>query len=83
MNRTATAVADRVRAILARQLGLDRGEMTPESDLLDDLGADSLDVAELVMTLEEAFDIQVPDDHVEGMRTVGDVEHYVETATAL
>ena len=57
--------------------------MAPESNLLDDLGADSLDVVELVMSLEETFGIEVPDGDLESMRTVADLEHYVETATAL
>ena len=57
--------------------------MTPEANLLDDLGADSLDVVELMMTLEETFGIEVPDGDVEGMRTVADLERYVETATAV
>ena len=52
----------RVRAIVAEQLGLDVGEVTPDAHILDDLGADSLDVVELMMTLEEAFDIEVPDE---------------------
>ena len=49
----------------------------PEANILDDLGADSLDVVELMMTLEEAFDIEVPDDELEAMRTIGDVQRYV------
>ena len=90
MSRPAPAVAaiggarvrDCVRSILAQQLGLERGEMEPESNLLDDLGADSLDVAELVMRIEETFGIEVPDCDLEKMRTVADVEHYVQAATA-
>lgn len=67
----------RVRGIVAEQLGVDVAEVTPDANILDDLGADSLDVVELVMTLEEAFDIEVPDEELEGLRTIGDVERYV------
>ena len=77
------SVQQRIREIVSQQLGVDAGELRPEADILQDLGADSLDVVELVMALEEAFDIEVPDEDVEGMRTVGDVERYVtERATA-
>ena len=67
----------KVRNILAEQLGVDLGEVTPDARILDDLGADSLDVVELVMSLEEAFDIEIPDEDVEELRTVADVERYV------
>ena len=53
-----------------------------EASILDDLGADSLDVVELVMSLEDAFDIEVPDEEVEAMRTIGDIQQYVHRATA-
>ena len=72
----------RIRRIIADQLGIDRSEIRPEASILDDLGADSLDVVELVMALEEAFDIEVPDDRVESMRTIGDVERYVHAQVA-
>jgi len=71
-----------VRSILAEQLGLEVSEVRPEASILDDLGADSLDVVELVMSLEEAFDIEVPDEEVEAMRTIADVERYVAAAVA-
>lgn len=73
----AKQVSERVRALVATQLGVEEGEVVPQASILDDLGADSLDVVELVMALEEAFDIEVPDEDVEGIRTVGDVESYV------
>lgn len=73
----AKQVSERVRALVATQLGVEEGEVVPQASILDDLGADSLDVVELVMALEEAFDIEVPDEDVEGIRTVGDVEAYV------
>jgi len=71
------AVVDRIRNLLSEQLGVDRSEMKPSAKILDDLGADSLDVVELVMALEEAFDIEIPDEEAERMNTIGDVEAYV------
>ena len=76
------AIEAQVRTILAEQLGLELGEVIPEASILDDLGADSLDVVEMVMSLEEAFDIEVPDEQIEGMRTIADVERYVVEALA-
>lgn len=78
-----TAISDRVRGILSQQLGLERGELAPDANLLDDLGADSLDVVELMMALEEGFDIEVPDDDVEGIRTVADIERYIVGAVVV
>ena len=72
----------RIREIVAHQLGIDQVELVPEARILDDLGADSLDVVELVMALEEAFDIEVPDEQLDEMRTVGDVERYVSKRVA-
>ncbi len=71
------ALEARIRSIVADQLGVDRGEVTPDASILDDLGADSLDVVELVMAIEDEFDIEVPDEDVERMRTIGDMERYV------
>jgi acyl carrier protein len=73
------ALIERIREIVAGQLGVEANEVVAEASILDDLGADSLDVVELVMALEEEFDIEVPDEDVEGMRTVADVEAYVST----
>jgi len=75
-------LADRIREIVAGQLGVDSEQVIPQASILDDLGADSLDVVELVMALEEAFDIEVPDEDVEAIRTVGDVESYVASRVA-
>ena len=72
-----TDLEARVRALVAEQLGIDIAEITPKASILDDLGADSLDVVELVMSLEDAFDIEVPDEEVEGMRTIADIQQYV------
>ena len=67
----------RVRQIVAEQLGVALAEITPGANILDDLGADSLDVVELVMALEDAFQIAVPDEEMESIRTVADVERFV------
>ena len=67
----------RVRSLVADQLGIDIDEVTPNASILDDLGADSLDLVELVMSLEDAFDLEVPDEEVEGMRTIADIQQYV------
>ena len=67
----------RVRKIVAEQLGVAPAEITATANILDDLGADSLDVVELVMALEDAFQIEVPDEEMEAIRTVGDVERFV------
>lgn len=72
----------RIRAIVAEQLGVDPNEVTEDASILDDLGADSLDVVELVMAIEEAYDIEVPDEDVESMRTIGDMERYVTERAA-
>jgi acyl carrier protein len=69
----------RLLEVIAHQLGVERAELTPASRFVDDLGADSLDVVELVMALEEAFDVDVPDEDVAGLVTIADVQRYVRT----
>ena len=69
---------DKVKAILIDQLDVDEDKVTMDASIFDDLGADSLDVVDLVMSLEEAFDIEIPDDQVENIKTVGDIVNYVE-----
>ena len=71
------ALATRVTTIVGSQLGVEMKALAPEASLLDDLGADSLDVVELVMALEEEFGIEVPDDDVENIRTIGDIVAYL------
>ena len=73
------ATKDRIRDIVCEQLGVDGAELNSDSDILEDLGADSLDVVELVMAIEENFDLEIPDEDAEGMRTIGDVERYVSS----
>ena len=77
MSESSVPVGERVQSLIAEQLGVEPGELRPDADILDDLGADSLDVVELVMAIEEAFDIEIADEDAEAMRTVGDVEAYV------
>jgi len=71
------ALASRVTTIVGNHLGVEMKTVAPEASLLDDLGADSLDVVELVMALEEEFGIEVPDDDVENIRTIGDIVAYL------
>ena len=71
------AVDDKVKQIVSEQLGVDEGEVTPSASFVDDLGADSLDVVELVMAFEEAFDIEIPDEDAEKIRTVQDANTYI------
>lgn len=72
------AVEDKVKQIIVEQLGVDEGEVTPNASFVDDLGADSLDTVELVMAFEEAFDIEIPDEDAEKIRTVKDAIDYIE-----
>ncbi len=68
---------ERIYALVAEQLGVDPGDMTPSADILEDLGADSLDVVEMVMAIEETFDIEIPDEDAEALRTLGDIQNYI------
>lgn len=70
-------VFNRVRKIIADQLGLDENTITMDSLFVDDLGADSLDVVELIMALEEEFDVEIPDEDAEKATKVGDVVEYI------
>lgn len=71
-------VFEKVKEILCEQLDVEEEKVTLESSIVDDLGADSLDVVDLVMSLEEEFDVEIPDEDVENMKTVGDIVKYVE-----
>lgn len=70
---------EKVRGIIANELGVDADTITEESHIIDDLGADSLDAVELIMALEEAFDIEIDDDSASGILTVQDILDYLET----
>ncbi|MDL2219885.1 acyl carrier protein [Ruminococcaceae bacterium OttesenSCG-928-O06] len=74
-------VFERIRQILMDQLDLEEDKITLESDIIDDLEADSLDVVDLVMTIEDEYGLEVPDDQIENFRTVGDVVRYIEENT--
>ncbi len=72
------AVEEKVKSIIAEQLGVKIEEVTPEASFIDDLGADSLDTVELIMALEEEFNIEIPDEDAEKMTTVGDAVKYID-----
>ena len=72
------SIADKIKETVAEQLGVDGEKITPEATFVDDLGADSLDVVELVMALEEEFEIEIPDEDAEKLQTVQNVVDYVE-----
>ncbi len=71
-------VEEKVRKIVAEKLSVEAEEVVPEASFVDDLGADSLDLVELIMAMEEAFDIEVPDDEAEKLQTVQDAVNYVK-----
>jgi len=73
---------DRVKKVVVNQLEVSEEEVTPTASFVDDLGADSLDVVELVMGLEEEFDIEIPDEDAEKIATVGDAVSYIDSKTA-
>jgi acyl carrier protein len=69
---------DRIKKIIVDQLGVDESKITENSSFLDDLGADSLDIVELIMVFEEEFNLEIPDKDAEKMKTVGDVIKYLD-----
>ena len=71
-------VFEKVKDILVDQLDVEEEKVTMEALIIDDLGADSLDLVDLVMSLEEEFDVEIPDDQVENIKTVGDIVKYIE-----
>jgi len=71
------AVDEKVKQIIVEQLGVDEGEVTANASFVDDLGADSLDTVELVMAFEEAFDIEIPDEEAEKIKTVKNAIDYI------
>jgi acyl carrier protein len=71
------AAEEKVKQIIVEQLGVDEGEVTANASFVDDLGADSLDTVELVMAFEEAFEIEIPDEDAEKIRTVQDAMDYL------
>ena len=74
--------ASKIKDIIERELGVEREKLTPEASFIDDLGADSLDIVELVMEFEKEFNIDIPDEDAEKLRTVGDAIAYLEAKVA-
>lgn len=73
-------VFEKVRKIICDQLDVEEEKVTMESDIMEELGADSLDIVDLVMSLEEEFDVEIPDDEIENIKLVGDVVRYIENS---
>ena len=72
---------ERIRELLAEQLDIDEEKITMDSNILEDFEADSLDVVDMVMSLEDEFGVEIPDEQIENLHTVGDVVRYVEDNT--
>ena len=75
-------IFEKVRGVIVEQLGVAEGNITMKASFIDDLGADSLDIVELIMALEEEFDIEIPDSDAEKVVTVGDVVEYIKDHVA-
>jgi len=71
-------VFDKVKDIVVEQLGVEANDVTPEARFIDDLGADSLDVVELIMAMEDEFDLEFPEEEAENIATIGDVVDYIK-----
>lgn len=71
-------VLEKVKAILAEQFDVEKDKVTADTDLQEDLGADSLDVVDLLMSIEDEFGVEVPDDEIENIKTVGSLVSYIE-----
>ena len=70
---------DKIKSIVAEQLGVDEDQVTEDASFIDDLGADSLDTVELIMAFEEEFDVEIPDEDAQKIKTVKDVIEYIES----
>ncbi len=75
----ATQIETKVRGIIAEQLGVGEDEIKIESSFVEDLGADSLDIVELVMAMEEEFEVEIPDEEAENIKTVADAINFIST----
>ena len=71
-------VLEKVKMILSNQFDVEEENITPETNIADDLGADSLDVVDMLMSLEDEFDVEIPDEEIERIRTVGELVSYIE-----
>ena len=76
------SVTEKVKKMIVDQLGVSESEVVPEAKWIDDLGADSLDIVELIMALEDEYSIEIPDEDAEKMETVGDAIKYIEDRLA-
>ncbi len=74
----AQALEERVNGLIVEQLGVSKAEVVPGASFIDDLGADSLDIVELLMSLEEEFDLEIPDEDAEQIQTIGDAISYLK-----
>ena len=77
---TEAEAFEKVKAIVVEQLGVDEGDVNIDSTFIDDLGADSLDIVELIMAFEEEFNVEIPDDVAENIKTVKDAVGYIDSA---
>jgi acyl carrier protein len=73
------SIEPKIKKIIEEQLGVEGDRIKPEASFIDDLGADSLDIVELVMAMEEEFDLEIPDEDAEKLRTVNDVTKYIQS----
>ncbi len=69
---------DKIKTILAEQLDVDEDSLTLDTDIAKDLNADSLDVVEILMSIEDTFDVEIPDEEIENIKTIGDLVEYIE-----
>ena len=76
------SVLEKIREIVSEQLDVSQEEITPEASFVDDLGADSLDLTELIMAMEDEFDLEIDDEEAQKLRTVQDAIRYIESKTA-
>ncbi|AEI68240.1 acyl carrier protein [Corallococcus macrosporus] len=76
---STSTIEAKVKSIIADQLGVGEDEIKPESSFIEDLGADSLDIVELVMAMEEEFEVEIPDEEAENIKCVNDAINYINT----